>query len=323
MRFRRSLVLPVILAAAIAGIGPSPAAATGGGEAVEVTAPSLYPEGVAWDPTRQATLVGSVRFGTVAVVQRDRTVRTLVNDPAIVSVFGLTVDAARGRILVTYGDLGLGERSAPETVDRQSGLGIFDLRTGARIALVDLAVGEGGHAANDVAVDPRGNAYVTDTVGDALFRVDPRGRITAHVTGPEFASEGFGLNGVVWHPDGFVLTVLYSSGRLFKVDMDSGRIGTVKLERPLVGGDGLVLRHDGSLVSVTNDLGTPGLNAVRLLSSADHWRTSRERRITTRWPDGKPTTATATPFGTVVLTGHLDALLAGDTSVRTFALRRF
>ncbi|OXM45787.1 SMP-30/gluconolactonase/LRE family protein [Amycolatopsis alba] len=321
MRLRQRLVLPVLLAAVVAGIGTAPAEARGA--AVEVTAPSLYPEGVAWDPGRQTTLVGSVRFGTVAVVQRDRTVRTLVSDPGMVSVFGIAVDAARGRILVTYGDLGLGERSTPSTVNHQSGLGIFDLRTGKRIALVDLAVGAGEHAANDVAIDPRGNAYVTDTVGDALYRVDPRGRITARVTSPEFTGEGFGLNGVVWHPDGFVLTVLYSSGRLFKVDMDSGKAVAVALERPLIGGDGLVLRRDGSLVSVTNDLGTPGLTGVRVLTSADHWRAARERRIVTPWPDGKPTTAAETPAGVVVLTGHLDTLLAGDPSARTFALRRF
>ncbi|WP_161630670.1 hypothetical protein [Amycolatopsis decaplanina] len=48
-----------------------------------------------------------------------------------------------------------------------------------------------------------------------------------------------------------MLTVLYSSGRMFKVDMDSGKVGAV------------------------------------------------------------------------ALTGHLDALLAGDTFVRTFELRRF
>ncbi|MFC3448323.1 hypothetical protein [Amycolatopsis speibonae] len=321
MRFRQRLVLPVLLAAVVAGIGAAPAEGKGG--AVDITAPSLYPEGVAWDPGRRTALVGSVRFGTVAVVQRDRTVRTLVSDPGMVSVFGIAVDAARSRLLVTYGDLGLGERSAPSTVNRQSGLGIFDLRTGRRIALVDLAAGDGDHAANDVAVDPRGNAYVTDTLGDALFRVDPRGRITAHVTSPAFTSEGFGLNGVVWHPDGYVLTVLYNSGRLFKVDMDSGKAADVALERPLVGGDGLVLRRDGALVSVTNDLGGLGPRAVRVVTSADHWRSAAERRIVAPWPDGKPTTAAATPSGVMVLTGHLDALLAGDSSVRTFQLRRF
>ncbi|WP_370949340.1 SMP-30/gluconolactonase/LRE family protein [Amycolatopsis sp. cg5] len=321
MRFRNRLALPLLLTAAIGGLVAPPAQAHPARD-VEVTAPSLYPEGVAWDPTRQSYLVGSVRFGTVAIVQRDKTVRTLVSDPAMVSIFGISVDAARGRLLVTYADLGLGERSGPATVNRQSGLGIFDLRTGQRISLVDLAGGAGEHAANDVAVDARGNAYVTDTVGDALLRVDPRGRITARVTHPDFAAPGFGVNGIVWHPDGFVLTVVYSTGRVFKVDMDSGRVDEVKLDQPLLGGDGLVLRRDGSLVSVTNSLGAAGVNGVRVLTSGDHWRTARQSPVTP-WTGGAPTTAAAGPFGTAVLTGHLEALTTGDTSARTFTLRRF
>ncbi|SDZ26012.1 Sugar lactone lactonase YvrE [Amycolatopsis xylanica] len=321
MRFRNRLALPALLAVAIGGLLAGPAQAHPAQD-VEVTAPSLYPEGVAWDPTRRTYLVGSVRFGTVAVVQPGKTVRTLVSDPAMVSTFGISVDAAHSRLLVTYADLGLGERSSPATTNHQSGLGIFDLHTGQRISLVDLAGSDGEHAANDVAVDARGNAYVTDTVGDTLFRVDPRGRITARVTNPGFAAPGFGLNGVVWHPDGFALTVVYSTGKLFKVDMDTGKADEVALDQPVLGGDGLVLRRDGSLVAVTNSLGAPGVNGVRVLTSGDHWRTARQSPVTP-WTGGAPTTAAASPFGTAVLTGHLEALTAGDTSVRTFGLRRF
>ncbi|WP_250010014.1 SMP-30/gluconolactonase/LRE family protein, partial [Actinoplanes sp. M2I2] len=143
-----------------------------------VTADSLYPEGVAWDQTRNTFLVSSSRHGTVSVVRPDNTVRTLIDDRRAIASYGLTVDAARNRLLVTYADIGTAVRSTPATTGQQSALGIYDLRTGKPLHLVDLALGTGPHAANDVAVDRNGNAYVTDTFGGTVFKIDTAGKVT-------------------------------------------------------------------------------------------------------------------------------------------------
>ena len=50
-----------------------------------------YPEGIAWDPTRQAFLVGSVATGRISVVGRDGSSRVLAQAPGV-STFGLHVD---------------------------------------------------------------------------------------------------------------------------------------------------------------------------------------------------------------------------------------
>jgi len=97
------------------------------------TAPALHPEGFAWDPTRGAFLVGSVKHGTVSVVRPDGSTRTLVSDPHLDSTFGVHVDVRRGRFLVAYADLGLGDRTGGA-----SGIGIFDLRTGRTLRLIDF-----------------------------------------------------------------------------------------------------------------------------------------------------------------------------------------
>jgi sugar lactone lactonase YvrE len=298
-----------------------PTAARGDRPALVGHGASLYPEGVAWDPTRRAFLVGSARHGTVSVLRPDGTTRVLVDDPVLVSSFGIAVDARRGRLLVTFADIGVGERSGPATARTQSGLGIYDLATGRPRHRVDLSLGAGPHAANDVAVDPAGNAYVTDTVGGIVFRVSPHGTVTAAVPDPRFATTGFSVNGIVWHPHGYLLTVKYDTGELFKISAD-GRVDAVRLPEPLVGGDGLALRPDGALISVTNGLGGTGTDAVRVLRPVGEWRAARITRLVSPWPDTRPTTVALAGRAAFVLAGHLDALLVGNTDVNTFTLRR-
>jgi sugar lactone lactonase YvrE len=289
-------------------------------------APSRYPEGVAWDPTRRAFLIGSIARGTVSVVDRTGRVRELVSDPAMVSTFGLHVDAARHRVLVTYGDMGLGERSSPDTTYVQSGVGSYDLRTGRLLHRVDLGTKalnpQGGkHAANDLAIDRRGNAYVTDPASDAIYRVTPAGNATVLVRDARLGSESIGMNGIVWDPAGFLLAVRYDTGALLKIALaGSHRIEAVRLNRPLIGGDGLALTPDRRLVIVTNKLGSTGVDALTVLRSSDGYRSAEV--VTSRpWPLPGPTTIAITPYGRYVLSGRLDVVLAGGTSDE-FDLRR-
>jgi sugar lactone lactonase YvrE len=323
----RKTILAAVLAAALASlaVGAAPALATTAAATADATArglrppavingtaPSLHPEGVAWDPTRRAFLVSSVRHGTVSVVSPSGTVRTLVQDDRMVSTFGVHVDAARGRLLVTYADLGLGDRA-----NGRSGLGIFDLGTGRPLHLVDL-----GHLANDLTIAPDGTAYVTDPGGDALYTVDTAGRASVLVQSPRFAGTGFTLNGIVWHPGGYLLVVRYDVGILFRIPLcDPVHFTEVALDRPLVGGDGMALRPDGSLVVSTNTLGSTGEDAVQVLRSGDGWASAHQVSRTAPWPDRAPTTVAVSPYGTYVLSGRLDVLLGGGTT-DAFTLRR-
>lgn len=287
---------------------------------VEGRAESLHPEGVAWDPTRRAFLAGSIRHGTVSVVTRDGRVRTLVSDPRMVSTFGLHVDAARGRVLVTYADMGLGARSTPATTGVQSGVGIFDLRTGRLLHLVNLSLGPGKHTANDLAIDRTGTAYVTDPSSDTIYRVTPDGRGSVFARDARYGSTSIGLNGIAWHPAGYLLVVKYDDGTLFRIPLrHPERVSTVGLDRPLVGGDGIALHRDGTLVAMTNSLGAPGEDAVTVLRPRHGWTSARSR--TTAWPVQAPTTVAVTPYGDYAVSGHLEVLLAGDTT-DAFTLRR-
>jgi hypothetical protein len=164
---------------------------------------------------------------------------------------------------------------------------------------------------------------VTDTTSDKVYRVDVTGRASVFVQDERLASPvGDGLNGIVWHPAGFLLGVRYDTGELFRITARGvDRIKPVRLERPLTGGDGLVLRRDGSLVVVTNTLGQANDGTVLTVRSDDGWRSARVVRGVVPWADPVPTTAADSPYGTYVVSGRLDVLITGATSDR-FTLRR-
>ncbi|ALG13821.1 SMP-30/gluconolactonase/LRE family protein [Kibdelosporangium phytohabitans] len=246
---------------------------------------TLHPEGVAWDPTRQAFLVSSIVRGTISVVGKDWKAQTLVSDPVLTQPLGVHVDAVRNRVLAAY----------------SQGLGIFELSTGRTLHLVKF-----GKAANDLAIDWFGNAYVTDPPGETLYKVDVNGNATPFVTDKRLAGVAHGMNGVVWHPAGFLLVVHYENGKIYKVTRN--RLVEVALDTPLVGGDGLALQPDGSLVVVTNKLGVPGQDAVTVLRPRGLWSGAVVSKRTA-WPITAPTTAAVTPYGTYVVNGRLDWLL--------------
>jgi sugar lactone lactonase YvrE len=303
----RSLLISAALVAGLVGTPASAATERGLPPVLQPASENLFPEGVAWDPTRQSLLVGSLsQPARISAVGRTGTARTVVSDPNLPVFAGLKVDAVRGRIVAAVGN--------PNTPG-SSFLAVYDLRTGAREQLVDLS-GE-GHAANDVALDPAGNAYVTDTGAGAVYKVDLAGRVSTLSTDPRLGS-GLGANGIVWHPRGYLVVANYTTGRLYR--LSGGHLTELWQPSPLVGADGLVLRRDGTLVVVTNALaGLPGSTA------AVHELVLTSRAAipvrTTPWRDPAPTTAAETPYGVYVLDGRINEFLVGG-SATDFVLRR-
>ena len=303
----------ILLIAALAlGLvaAPVPAAAASSStslpDVLRPVASNLFPEGVAWDPSRHALLVGS--FATparISAVGADGVARTVVSDPSLPGFAGLKVDARRHRIVAVYGN--------PATPG-PSGVAMYDLATGRRTHLVDLS----GGAVNDLTLDPRGTAYVTDAQAGAVYRVDPAGHATTLVRDPRLLPP-IGANGIVWHPRGFLVVVNYSTGRLFRLDPRHPALTEIHAPA-LVGGDGLALRPDGTLIVVTNALaGLAGSRpAVHELALLGHIAVPLRTRA---WPDPAPTTVAVTPSGAYVLDGRLDHFLAG-TPATDFVLRR-
>ncbi|MBA0652852.1 hypothetical protein Goklo_020078, partial [Gossypium klotzschianum] len=180
---------------------------------------------------------------------------------------GIALDRPRNRLLVAVADV-LG--------NRYSGLAAYDLSTWKRLFLTKLSgPGDEKSMADDVAVDADGNAYVTDVKGSKIWKVGVDGELLSTLTNPLFTPKEWyksllGLNGIVYHPDGYLIVIHTLSGNLFKIDLAIG--DEVKLIEvaggPLAFGDGL------ELISPTKLVVAAGNPSGRLVESTDGWETA-------------------------------------------------
>ncbi|MBX3082176.1 MAG: hypothetical protein KF716_11135 [Anaerolineae bacterium] len=194
---------------------------------------------------------------------------------------------------------------------------VFDLNTKQRVLKADLttvAAQQGLRLAYDVALDKDGNAYVTDSMAGAVYRIDPQGTL-AYLSDPKFQTMGMmggapgqgdpnqnngqggtpsdqggapgqggfgrfgglGLTGIVYHPDGYLILAQASDGKLFKIPLDNPQnVTEITLPEAVTGARGITLTADGKLLVATSQEKT-----VYVISSADQWATATiDKKIT-------------------------------------------
>lgn len=238
---------------------------------INFRSPNLFPEGLAWDPTAQHFLVGSLRHRTISAVSDAGVVETLISDPSLpenVTVLGLAVDSRNHRVLAAL--------HALEPLPEFNALAAYDLRSGRRLflsALPSAAGDERRPIANDVAADFGGNAYVTNSAGNYIWKVNNNGeasifsksaRFTEHTVVGDTVYSVCGLNGIVHVSKGYLLVVQSNTGKMFKVDAEDGSAREVLLNEDLMGADGVALRGDGVVLVVSH-------NKLWFVKSNDGW----------------------------------------------------
>ena len=228
----------------------------------------FIPEGVEYDTANGRLLTGSLSEGSIFQIHSDGRLTTMVSDPELVSSVGIEADEPRGRLLVANSDVSVFQGDGAG----QAKLGVYDLATGERIAMVDLAAvladapADSVYFANDVAVGDDGTAYVTDTRMNVIYRVGTD--YDASVLSRFEPMEGLGLNGIVYHTSGYLLAA--GGATLWKVPVDDPT-GTTQVILPeaIPGQDGMVWTADGLLAIVSNSD-----NRVVALRSVDEWATA-------------------------------------------------
>ncbi|KAK9139187.1 hypothetical protein Scep_008868 [Stephania cephalantha] len=234
-----------------------------------------FRDGAKWDDVDRRFLVsyleggvGEIKVGDDGDVAEVEEERTIVKDPDLAgnSSLGLVIDRPRNRLLVVHADV-IGNRFGA--------LAAYDLSTWNRVFLTQLCgPGDGKSLADDVAVDGDGSAYVTDAKGSKIWKVGVNGEVISVITSPLFSHKGWyknlvALNGIVYHPNGFLLVVHTMSGALYKVDTKTGEVKLVKV----VGGGSLRLSDGMALVS-DREVAVAGLTSGRMVESRDDWETA-------------------------------------------------
>ncbi|MBJ6110055.1 SMP-30/gluconolactonase/LRE family protein [Hymenobacter sp. BT523] len=238
---------------------------------ISVPQAGVYPEGIQWDDANKRFYVSSRAKGTVGTVRDDSTYTEFGKDSRLISTIGLNLDASRSRLLAAVSDNNFNPSVQNQpTLRKLAALAIFNTSTGALSSYVDL----GGlrpalmHFANDMAVDKDGNVYITDSMAPIIYKVDLQGNASVFLENAQLSGgTGFGLNGIVYHPDGYLLTAKTSDGTLFKVPISNPTgFTTVTKTQSLVGADGLLLFDNTTLLVVAGNQST-----VYRMTTADAW----------------------------------------------------
>ncbi|KAI5403393.1 hypothetical protein KIW84_050823 [Lathyrus oleraceus] len=219
---------------------------------INFQSPNLSPESLAWDPLKQHFLVGSLCHRTISSISDAGIIETLISDtslPENVTVVGITVDSRNNRVLAVI--------HAVKPLPTFNALAAYGLKSGNRLFLSPLPTDEEA-LANDIAVDYNGNAYVTNSIGNYIWKVNVKGEASIFSKSPRFTE----------HPVDRDTPYSYIelNGKVFKVDADDGTARHILLNEDLTRPDGVVFRSDGVVLVVS-----PQANKLWLLKSNNGW----------------------------------------------------
>ncbi len=288
-------------------------------EAVVITEAALFPEGVEYDAQNHRFLISSLTQGSIGAVDDQGNYEVFIEDDDFGATIGIEIDQARHRLLVCVSD---------PTTAGVAALGSYDLTTGERQFFTDLiavADDQAPHFANDVAVDRQGNAYVTDSFSPIVYKIDPQGKASVFLRDDTFQPSpgAFGLNGVVYHPEGYLVVGFSETATLYTVPLDDPTNFTaITTEGDAVTSpDGLYLSDDNRTLLVVNNDGGGDNGKVVALSSHDQWASAQAVNDFVTGPVF-PTTVAQRGRNFYVLYAHLNELFAGNPSRDTFEIVR-
>ncbi len=239
---------------------------------ISFNAPDAYPEGIAWDRSADVFYVSSMRSGTIGRVTRQGVYSVLYTEPGFKSSYGMKVSPDGKQLYVCVGDANYSKYTSPDTKKKTARLVSIDLATRKKVMDLDLSdLLPGKHFPNDIAFDDRSNIYMTDSYSGAIYKISSDGKASVFAKDKQFETEGVGLNGIVVHPDGFLLVDNTATGRIYKVDMANPKnVQQVRIDQYFLGADGLVLKDKDKLVIAVNG----GNNKIFQISTEDGWQSA-------------------------------------------------
>lgn len=209
-------------------------------EQIRISGANRSPEGLECDVANQRFLLSSLAEGTVYAVDYAGAAAPFIEDEDLISSVGLEIDQQNDRLLVVNASF-----EHPETAS----LGIYEFSTGTRLEMIDLAAlaPDYSHFPNDVTVAPDGTIYITDSLAPVIYQVDADGEASLLLEHDDLLIEGFGGNGIAYHPDAYLLVGI-SGVELYKIPLGNPEDFTI-VETPIT------VAADGMLWDTNNDDG--------------------------------------------------------------------
>jgi sugar lactone lactonase YvrE len=241
-------------------------------EQIAFEAFNVYPEGVAYDAKADVFYVSSVKTGTISSVSQGK-YTMFHQDKSFKSSFGMKIDSRQGKLWVCVADPNYSMYRDASTFKKMSRVIALDLASGKKQLDIDVAaLIPGRHFANDLTLDGKGNVYVTDSFAGAIYKIDSKGKASIFSQHPLFKGLDIGLNGIVYHPDGFLLTANSTRGSILKISVaNPTQVAIVKIDQFFPGADGLWLDEQKNLFLVQNK----GVNKVFRIRSTDKFLSAR------------------------------------------------
>lgn len=240
---------------------------------INFTAPDAYPEGIAYDKANNVYYVSSARTGAIGKVTPEGVYTVLHNDTTLKSTYGMKLHPDGKRLFVCASDANYSRNTSPDTRYKLARLVSIDVSTGAKLSDINLAnLYDGKRFANDLVFDDKGNIYLTESYSNLIIKVDAANKPSVFSKSPLFETGGIGLNGIVYHPSGFLLVNSTGKGMLFKVDINNPQnVQAVKTPMFFIGADGMLLNDQNHLTLLING----GNDKIMRLETNDNWASAK------------------------------------------------
>jgi len=297
---------------------------------ISFTKTDLFPEGISWWEKGKVFVTGSLAEGTIHSVTADGKISPLITDDDLMSTIGVRVNNRNNFLYVCNSHPGAANpRTSGVHKDASPGsvadLAVYDLETRQRLYFINLAaLSPRGttHFCNDITFNDSGYTFITDSFSPLIYQVDPHGGSQILFKADEITGKpgDFQFNGVVWHPDNYLILARHFTGELYKLELETMSLSKIDLKGGSIGDpDGLVLLENNRLAVVSNNFSGNGNDAVHLLNGSENWASATV--IDTITGFDTPTTATIAAGSLYVLNAHLKNRFQGK-SISTYELFR-
>lgn len=288
---------------------------------IPLKSPGLYPEGLVYDKKSEAFFTTSVTQGKIVKVTKDGKLTVFADDKDLISTIGLEIDSQRNRLIVCNSDPGASYKSTEASRGKLAAVVFYNLETGKREKYIDLTTiaPQGGHMANDVTLDEKGTYYITDSFSPIIYKVNSEGKASILINDKRLEAPAgtFGLNGLTYHPDGYLIAAIYNGGKLFKIPINNpSNLKEIELgAKPFPTIDGVLLLDSKTIAIACNNLGGADFpSAVYEISSDDNWETARTTGSFLTG-DTFPTTLTKAEEDLFVVYAKLHILFGGNNPI--------